>query len=124
MILEMWIFTGIGILSSWIVFTDKIFSDVCMTKGCDIIRKTKMPKLHGWFNFLVYVVGYMGLLWLYIWFPSSEIIGAITFTGTIYSVYMLTLSIIKFKTICKFQLAYYMSMIVLFLLWLAEYLSA
>lgn len=123
MIWELWALISLGILCSWIVFTDKIFSDVCMTKGCDIIRESSTPKLHGWMNFWIFVVGFMALLWLQLWFANSEIIGVITFTGSIYAIYMIVYSIMKFKTLCKFQLIYYLSMILLFLIWLSEFLT-
>ncbi len=114
------LFSTTGFLASLILFVDHNLSNVCFTRGCDIIRRSKHAKIFGFSNTIFGITGFGALIFSFIWFPDNFLIGPIIIAGTVYAIYFTYLGIRRYQAQCPFCIVANISMFMLFLIWLSE----
>ena len=114
------LFATIGFLSSLILVVDHRLSNVCFTRGCDIIRKSKHSNILGLSNALFGFLAFATLLFLFIWYPESDFIGPVSVLGSIYALVFLYVGIRHYQEQCPFCIISNISMLMIFFIWLSS----
>lgn len=113
------LFASLGFLASLILFVDHRLSNVCFTRGCDIIRRSKHSKIFGFSNTIFGILGFGALLFLFIWYPESWLIMPISILGTLYALIFTYIGIRYYQEQCPFCIVANVSMLMIFFIWLS-----
>jgi len=114
------IFSIIGIITSLTIFLDKSLSHVCLTRGCNILRRHNHTIIISLANLLFGFINLLFITFFLIWNNTSDFIGYLSGIGTIYAIYFISYSIKKYDAQCAFSITTNVSMIMIFLIWLSD----
>lgn len=120
---QYFLFAILGFMSSLVLFVDHNLTNMCFTRGCDVIRKSKHSRIMGFSNTILGLLAFGSLIFLFIWYPESFFIGPISAAGTIYSIYFIYIGIRYYQAQCPFCIIANTSMLMIFLIWLSQYLG-
>lgn len=114
-------FSIIGFLSSIVLFVDLNLSNVCFTRGCEMLRKSKHDKIMKFLYNVFVTISFGTLLFHYLWYPESQTITYVIIPSTIFAIYLIYDSIKYYQAQCPFRIVSNISMIFLFFIWLSNF---